>query len=115
MKVKLIYKDDTDKYFIRYSNGKGMIVKPNEAYHLSQELGIGIGDSENVESRNITLDWTDGTPPPIPIKLKGHLTRENYAREYAKEYYKRNKERILMYYKQRLATKKRLDKTLVSE
>ena len=76
MKIKLIYKDDTDKYFIRYSNGKSKIVKLNDAYHLSQELGIGIGDSENVESRNIILDWTDGTPPPIPIKLKGHLTRE---------------------------------------
>ena len=115
MKIKLIYKDDTDKYFIRYSNGKSKIVKLNQAYHLAEENKIGIGESEYNESKNIKLDWTDGKPAPIPIKLKGYLTRENYAREYAKEYYIRNKERILMYYKQRLAKKKRLDKTLVSE
>lgn len=103
MKVKLIYKDDTDKYFIRYSNGKSKIVKLNQAYHLAEENKIGIGESEYNESKNITLDWTDGTPPP-PTK-----------EEYQKQYFIKNRERIMQYQRERYARKKRLDKTLVNE
>jgi hypothetical protein len=115
MKIKLIYKDDIDKYFIRFANGKSKIVKLNEAYHLAEENKISIGDSEYNESKNIKLDWTDGTPIPIPIKLKGYITKENYHREYMREYYKRNKAQMITYSKERYARKKRLDKTLVNE
>jgi hypothetical protein len=98
MKVKLIYKDDTDKYFIRYSNGKSKIVKLNEAYHLAEENKIGIGESETIESKEIKLDWTDGTPPPP--------TRE----EYHKQYFIKNRERIMAYQRERYAKKIRLTK-----
>ena len=103
MKVKLIYEDDIDRYFVRFTNGKSKIVKLNEACYLAAENKISIGKSEYKESKNVKLDWTDGTPPPP--------TRE----EYQKQYFIKNRERIMAHQRERYARKKRLDKTLVNE
>lgn len=103
MKVKLIYREGLETFFVRYQDGTSKIVKVDEAAKLSLEQNIFVGDSEYNESRNVKLDWTDGTPPPP--------TRE----EYQKEYFIKNRERIMQYQRERYARKKQLDKTLVNE
>ena len=107
MKVKLIYKDDTDRYLVRFASGKSKIVKLNEAYHLAEENKIGIGDSEYNESKNVKLDWTDGTPP--------ESTREEKILQWRKEYWIKNKERLTAYQKEYHSKKKQLDKSIVNE
>lgn len=92
MKIKLIYKDDTDKYLVRYSNGKSKIVKLNEAYHLAEENKISIGESETIESKDIKLDWSNGAPPPP--------TREEKLMQWRKEYWIKNKARLSAYQKE---------------
>ena len=107
MKIKLIYKDDTDKYFIRLANGKSKIVKLNEAYHLAEENKISIGESEYNESKEIKLDWSNGAPP--------EPTREEKILQWRKEYWIKNKERLSAYQKEYHRKKKELDKSVVSE
>ena len=107
MKIKLIYKDDTDKYLVRYSNGKGKIVKSYVASYLSKEFGIGIGESETKESQEVKLDWSDGKPP--------EPTREEKILQWRKEYWIKNKERLSAYQKAYHRKKKELDKSLVNE
>ena len=98
MKIKLIYKDETDKYFVRYYNGKSKIVKLYDAHCLAEENRVSIGESEFTESQNMKLDWSDGTPAPMTRK------------EYQKDYRQKNKEKIIAYQKERYLRLKELKK-----
>lgn len=97
MKIKLIYKDDTDKYLLRYNNGKSKIAKLNDAHRLAEENKISIGESEFIERQNIKLDWSDGT-------------RELTAKEKRHQYWIKNKEKMIAYQKARYLRLKELKK-----
>ena len=87
MKIKLIYREGYDTFFVRYADGNFRIVKSNEAAKLSFEQNIFIGESEYNESRNIKLDWSNG----IPILSYFQKNREKLC-EYQREY--RNKKKL---------------------
>ena len=92
MKVKLIYREGLETFFVRYQNGTSKIVKVDEAAKLSLEQNIFVGESETIESKDVKLDWTDGAPP--------EPTKEEKLLQWRKEYWIKNKERLSAYQKE---------------
>lgn len=99
MKIKSIYKDDQNRYIIRYSDGTMKTVTINEAQEESALNKIDIGESEFVESQEIEIDWSDGFKEPSEDEKREIRNNKSL------EYYHSHKEYYSNRYKQRKAAK----------